>query len=78
MTEDEALATPGLIYRHYKGGIYRFVMARVKNTDTGKPGIVWEHLWPHAQSYFWRPAGEFEDEPVPGVRRFVLVSALEA
>ncbi len=78
MTEAEALKAPGLVYRHYKGGIYRLILKGVKNTDTGKLGIVWEHLWPHANSYFWRPESELEDEPVPGVKRFELVSKIEA
>lgn len=77
MTEAEAIATPGLIYRHYKGGIYRLVLKGVQNTTTADLGIVWEHLWPHAPGYKWRPEAEFQDEPVPGIKRFELVSALE-
>jgi len=75
--EAEALSMPGLIYRHYKGGIYRLVLSKVKNTDTGQLGIVWEHLWPHKHGYVWRPESELDDEPVPGVKRFVLVSELK-
>ncbi len=73
-TEQEAiLATPGLVYRHYKGGIYRFLYANVKNTETGGIGVVYEHIWPYAHSVLWRPTAEFFGKLDDGRPRFELL-----
>lgn len=59
LTEKQALALPGEIYRHYKGGIYRLIYRDVKHTETGEICVVYEHLWPYANRVYVRPQGMF-------------------
>jgi hypothetical protein len=33
-TKEEALAAPGEIHHHYKGGVYRLVQRNVKHSET--------------------------------------------
>ena len=71
--QDAILSATGLIYKHYKGGIYRLLFAGVMNTDTGVLGVVHEHIWPHAHSIRWRPQEEFFGRLADGRERFVLL-----
>lgn len=69
-----ALAAPGEIYEHFKGGIYRVLH---RSTDgQGTEWIDYEHLWPHRHGTARRPTVEFfevveRDGRV--MRRFSLV-----
>lgn len=79
MTEEEALQTKGIIYRHYKGGIYRFITIG-KETGVGADVVIYEHLWPHERGVWVRPYQEFYSYvPVEGlsVFRFQLVTINE-
>jgi hypothetical protein len=58
-TEAEALAAPGKIVRHYKGGIYRIVSKNARHSETLEEGVVYEHLWPHQHGFWFRPAALF-------------------
>lgn len=75
-TQGEALNAPGLVYAHWKGGIYRllsYVPAGGRLPDVlplndamevpKEPAdlVVYEHLWPHAHQYYVRTAAEFFD-----------------
>lgn len=76
-TRAEALCSEGLVYVHWKGGVYRLLtyvrrgeeipdaVAIVPTWgDEGLPLqdlVVYEHLWPHAHQYYVRPASEFFD-----------------
>jgi hypothetical protein len=52
-----ALAAPGEIYEHFKGGIYRILH---RSTDgQGTEWVHYEHLWPHRHSTARRPTVEF-------------------
>ena len=73
MTEEEALNTEGLIYRHFKGGIYKYVGEAKSSDDPNKRVVVYQHLWPHAFQLWIRNSNEFFSY-VNGVRRFTLVS----
>ena len=72
-TREEALAAPGEIYHHYKGGIYRLVQRDVKHTETGEIGVMYEHLWPHNHGFWFRPQEMFFGKNVAGEERFKLV-----
>jgi hypothetical protein len=66
MTESEALAMPGELYRHYKGGIYRVIARGARHSETQETGTVYEHLWPHEPGIWFRPdtpAGFFDALP---------------
>jgi hypothetical protein len=69
-TEAEALHAPGEIYRHFKGGIYRIVQRGVKDSETLEPGIVYEHLWPRAHAFWYRPESSFFSKLDNGETRF--------
>ncbi|MFZ2886400.1 MAG: DUF1653 domain-containing protein [Minisyncoccia bacterium] len=43
-TKEEALTSPGEIYHHYKGGVYRLIKRDVKHSETGEIGVLYEHL----------------------------------
>lgn len=45
----------GATHRHYKGGWYR-VLHQATHTETGEAMVVYEHLWPHENRVFVRPA----------------------
>lgn len=71
-TEAEALAAPGEIYRHFKGGIYRVVMRGVLQSESLEPGVVYEHLWPHAHEFWYRSEPGFfaiRDDGEPRFKR---------
>lgn len=72
-TEKEALAAPGPIYRHYKGGIYRLVQRGVRHSETGEVGVLYEHLWPHDHGFWFRPEALFFGNLENGEPRFKLV-----
>lgn len=72
-TKEEAYAAPGEIYQHYKGGVYRVLQRGVKNTETGELGVLYEHLWPHEHTVYWRPEGIFFSRTSDGSERFLLV-----
>lgn len=73
-SEAEALAAEGEVYRHYKGGIYRLVARAVVHSETGEIGVVYEHLWPHAHAYWFRPEDIFFGTLENGEPRFRKVS----
>lgn len=64
--ETEALAAPGDIYRHYKGGIYReFFLATVaSDLKEGDEVVVYEHLYPNEHGFFVRSDTEFSGNVV--------------
>ena len=72
-TETQALAAPGEIYRHFKGGIYRVVLRGVKHSERDEVGIVYEHLWPHDHGFWYRPESIFSSPQGNGEPRFVLI-----
>lgn len=74
-TKEEAYAAPGEIYQHYKGGVYRLVQCDVKHTETGEMGVVYEHLWPHNHTFFFRPQEMFFGKNEKGEERFVLIKS---
>lgn len=70
LTEAEALAHNGDLYRHKKGGIYRLLQITTipnygitwKGDEPYKQGdllAIYEHLWPYANQEFRRPYAEF-------------------
>lgn len=69
-TEAEALAAPGEIYRHYKGGVYRLVERDVRHSETGEIGVLYEHLWPHDHGFWFRPQELFFGSLPDGSPRF--------
>lgn len=72
-TREDALAAPGEIYQHYKGGVYRLVERDVKHSETLKLGVVYEHLWPHDHGFWYRPQELFFGVNEKGEQRFALV-----
>lgn len=72
-TKEEALAAPGEVYQHYKGGVYRLVQRDVKHTETGEIGVMYEHLWPHDHGFWFRPQEMFFGMNAAGEERFTLV-----
>jgi hypothetical protein len=74
-TKNEALAAPGEIYQHYKGGVYRLVRRDVQHTETGEIGVLYEHLWPHEHGFWFRPQKMFFGKNSAGEERFKLVKA---
>lgn len=59
-SREEALAAPGDVRLHFKGGIYR-KLGIVLNADQKlRPLAIYEHLWPHAHQYYVRDNEEFE------------------
>lgn len=75
-TKEQALAATGEIYQHYKGGVYRLVHKGVRHSETLETGVVYEHLWPHAHGYWYRPESMFFGTIANGERRFKLVKSL--
>lgn len=73
MTEEEALKTEGILYRHYKGGIYKFLMRGVEHTENGELGVLYLHLWPHERKPKFRPESLFFGKTEDGKERFVLI-----
>lgn len=78
-TEAEALAAPGRIVRHYKGGIYRVLFDGVKHSETLDQGVVYEHLYPNQHGVWFRPTdlfwGNVEPEKGGGARFAVVKEA---
>jgi hypothetical protein len=74
-TKEEALAAPGEIYQHYKGGVYRLLERGVKHSETLEVGVFYEHLWPHERGLWFRPEGIFFGNLPDGSPRFALVKA---
>lgn len=72
-TKEDAYAALGEVYQHYKGGVYRLLQRDVKHTETGELGVVYEHLWPHDHSVFFRPQEIFFSKTDDGVERFKLI-----
>jgi hypothetical protein len=75
-TETEALAAPGKIVRHYKGGIYRIIDEDARHSETLEEGVVYEHLWPNPHGFWFRPKSLFWRTIEPekgGGSRFTLV-----
>ncbi len=72
-TEAEALAAPGEVYRHYKGGIYRLLFKGVLHTENKELGVVYEHLHPNPPGVYFRPQDMFFGLNEHGIQRFVLV-----
>lgn len=72
-TKEEALAASGEIYQHYKGGVYRLVQREVKHSETLEVGVLYEHLWPHAHGFWFRPQELFFGTLENGEPRFKLV-----
>jgi hypothetical protein len=54
-TLDEAMAEPGDLFVHFKGGVYRRLRAEGDAT-------VYEGLWPNRPAEFRRPTAEFEGD----------------
>jgi len=72
-TKEEALAAPGEIYQHYKGGVYRLIQRDVKHSETLELGVVYEHLWPHDHGLWYRPQELFFGRNEQGEERFKLI-----
>lgn len=75
-TREEALAAPGEIYQHYKGGVYRLVQRDVRHSETSEIGVLYEHLWPHDHGFWFRPQDLFFGTLENGEPRFRLVKRL--
>ncbi len=75
-TKEQALAATGEIYQHYKGGVYRLVHKGVRHSETLETGVMYEHLWPHAHGYWYRPESIFFGTLENGEQRFKLVKSL--
>ncbi len=71
-SKEEALAMPGTIYEHYKGGIYRF-LHEGRDSETLADVVMYEHLWPHAHGYWARPKELFYGTLADGSPRFKLI-----
>ena len=76
-TEEEALAAPGELYRHFKGGIYRIVMRGVKDSETLEDGVIYEHLWPHEHRFWYRLESSFNEPRPDGGVRFERIKSEE-
>ena len=74
-TKEKALAAPGEIYQHYKGGVYRLVQRGVRHSETLETGVLYEHLWPHNHGFWFRPEGIFFGTLESGEPRFKLVKS---
>lgn len=74
-SKQEALAAPGEIYQHYKGGVYRLVQRDVRHSETGEIGVLYEHLWPHDHGFWFRPQDIFFGTLENNEPRFKLVKA---
>jgi len=59
MTEEEALAEPGLLFRHFKGGIYRYCAIAKSADDDQQLLVIYEHLYPHERQLWIRRLEEF-------------------
>ncbi len=66
---DENLALNMATHRHYKGGLYRYV-GPSRHSETLEPMETYEHLWPHEQGLWNRPAGLFIARLPDGRRKF--------
>lgn len=73
VTEEEALKVA--THRHYKGGLYR-VLGEATHSETGDILVVYEHLWPHEQSLWVRPAAMYHERLSDGRLRFAPVSMI--
>jgi len=56
ITQQEALKSA--THQHYKGGLYKWI-AEAKHSETGETMVLYEHVWPHAQTLYVRPAEMF-------------------
>lgn len=72
-SKDEALAASGEIYQHYKGGVYRLVQRGVTHSESLEKGVLYEHLWPHAHGFWFRPEELFFGLLPDGSPRFKLI-----
>lgn len=72
-TKEEALAAPGEIYQHYKGGVYRLVQRGIRHSETLETGVLYEHLWPHDHGFWFRPEDIFFGSLESGEPRFKLI-----
>jgi hypothetical protein len=76
MTESEALKVA--THRHYKGGLYLWI-AEAKHSETGELMVVYEHVWPHKQALWVRPATLFYGRIRDGVQaRFEAIASFPA
>lgn len=65
----QALSDTGLVYLHWKGGVYRAVGLAVPTPSSGTDDealarnglVIYEHLFPHARQFYVRPVDEFFD-----------------
>lgn len=72
----DAVAAPGAVYLHVKGGgIYRRIGSakyagdRAASMLDGVSVSIYEHLWPHAHSFYCRPDFEFTEIVKTGAGR---------
>jgi len=73
-TREEALAAPGEVYEHYKGGIYRIHMRGVLDCEQHtERGVIYEHLWPHDHEFWYRHEKDFFSTLPDGRPRFKLI-----
>lgn len=65
MTDYTIYPTPGIVYHHYKGGLYE-VLHLAKDTATDKTVVVYRSL--HFGSYYTRPIEEWFEpiQPIGG------------
>jgi hypothetical protein len=64
--------TVGARYRHYKGGDY-LVVACGKHSETGEAMVAYKTPTANDYTVWFRPAKMFNEEIVPGIKRFTRV-----
>lgn len=69
-TKEEAIKSYGSIFEHYKGGIYRVINDNVKHTENSERGVYYEHIWPNAHGFYYRPYDVFFSDVEKGKKRF--------
>ncbi len=73
ITYEQALKSA--THRHYKGGLYKWI-TEAKHSETGELMVLYEHVWPHPQSLWVRPATLFYGRIDDGVvARFEAIAA---
>ena len=74
-SEQDALAAEGEIYKHYKGGVFWFVLWGVFFCVTLEDGVIYEHLWPHDHFFWYRSEKDFFSLLPNGEPRFKPVKS---
>ena len=75
LSRAQAVAAPGEIYEHYKGGVYRVLHRGVRHSEReGEVGVVYEHLWPNPHHYWYRPEAIFDGKLEDGRNRFTMIT----